>query len=370
MVTITVSGKLSGGGASGACKRCALIRDTDDRGGGDVGLDSVGFSEEKCWHSGWAEIRVRRSSGNTGWMMYLQNRLQPLSLTHPSTHGIPESELSLLATSISPEEGKAAEDGAGGQESNEEIFLSREVGSFTDISFLSKAPRSIVAEVHSHVTSHVTQREEVEGVRDSESKEDGAFLEDGKDEGDQEVPVQGMEDITEKDGSSANSDEERGTEYTTGDSEVKTCEGYEEASAENRQSKDEKSTSDEATTPGMLSISETAALLQDDALEGKDSHPQIDEIDEGKEPEVSKQDTSVQDMPPHVKRSANSHSWSATEGMTSPLPITPRPSSYTFSMEYLPPLLSYDGGEGPSHSPSLHDEGKVMSEEEQVCGEM
>ena len=37
------------------------------------------------------------------------------------------------------------------------------------------------------------------------------------------------------------------------------------------------------------------------------------------------------------------------------------------SLEHLPPLLSYDEGDGFGRSPSLHGSGGLLSEQEQVC---
>ena len=337
----------------------------DDK-SGNIGLDSGG-SEETCWHSGWAEIRVRRSSGNTGWMMRLQNRPHPLSMTHPSSHGIPETELGLLATSISPDDGKAPNEGKNSgvqRESTEEIFLSCEVGSFTDISFLSKAPSSMAAKVQSPVICHVTEEEGVEEVRDAakrpDEEDDRHIKEDIAAIKNEEVqPTSSRKDSCDDKGDEAVADESVGTAESVCPEAI--SKEQSEGTSDEKDYGADKGSENLNTTPGMLSIGETAALLQDDFPEDENQGEKIEEL------KVSDQDTSTQGVTPPVKRSANSHSWSATEGMTSPLPISPRASSYTFSMEYLPPLLSDDGGEEPSHSPSLHDEGRIMSEEEQVC---
>ena len=62
-----------------------------------------------------------------------------------------------------------------------------------------------------------------------------------------------------------------------------------------------------------------------------------------------------------------SQSWSEAGGVEHPF-LVPQPSSFQtlLSLEHLPPLLSYDEGDGLGRSPSLHGSGGLLSEQEQV----
>ena len=284
-----------------------------------------------CWHSCWAEIKIRRSSGNTAWMMRLENRPFPLSVTHPSSLAIPESELGLLAGSFPPDGGVKVQNNSQDvkkSKDEQEFFFSREVGSFTDISFASNIPDSLSkgAEVRKERPSTNTGPVTIEAVKEEVNDE----METSED-------IDGMERVEEEE-----------------------------------ESADEK--------PDLLSISETAALLDSSSdlpteqnelgrrgseisAESGISEAAPDAGSSSAIPATSEMDPSA--LPAHVKREFNSQSWSENVE-SSPVPITPRASSYSFSTEHLPPLLSYDGGEDFGHSPSLHEGGLVMSEEEQV----
>ena len=90
LVTITTSG--TGGGELGVCGRCRAIRrslqpDVDatltsneayltKRRASLVGPEEpVPPSLCSCWCRGWAEIKVRRPTGNVAWLMRVQNKL-------------------------------------------------------------------------------------------------------------------------------------------------------------------------------------------------------------------------------------------------------------------------------------------------------
>ena len=96
LVTITTSTA-----RESLCKFCLSNRPKYDSIAGTTGSSaprslSDYLSACTCQASSWAEIKIRRPAGNTGWMMHLQNRPHPLSLTHPSAHKIPENEISLF----------------------------------------------------------------------------------------------------------------------------------------------------------------------------------------------------------------------------------------------------------------------------------
>lgn len=357
LVTITTSGKLTDD-STGVCLRCAANRVEPDT--TDTGIDSTTSLDEmasaySCWHGGWAEIKIRRPSGNTAWMMRLQNRPHPLSLTHPSLLGIPESELGLLAASLPPEEGVKVQVGGtevteGGRWKNEgEFIVSQEVGSYTDISFASNLPR---------VLSGGSEARKEQSNIVSESKEET------------------------KDGYTRTQSGTSGAEHTL------------EATADKAGLVVEA-----ADAPGLLSIGEVATLVDNKASTteqvqqteadlageaGSSKHGDSQSASSYANPENSQATSSstVQaasssaipgDLQPGIldssssqaRRQVNSQSWSENVE-TAAVPITPRASSYSFSMEHLPPLLSYDGGEEFGQPPSLHEGGRVMSEEEQV----
>ena len=149
LVTVTTSGQ--GGGRDGICSRCAAIRASlrpdslaeasllnrdsgveGGRGGEGVGGDGArggggggGGGEGEgggrgpvlcsCWCRGWAEIKVRRLTGNISWLMRLQNRLVPFSAGYPLAVSDTGAEWSLLAANYPfgerDEEGVAAQPG-------------------------------------------------------------------------------------------------------------------------------------------------------------------------------------------------------------------------------------------------------------------
>ena len=81
LVTITTSGQ--GGGRSGTCARCASNRSMPHTPIEDPLLHGNSSPPQlcSCWCRGWAEITIRRPSGNISWLMRVQNRLQPLQPT-------------------------------------------------------------------------------------------------------------------------------------------------------------------------------------------------------------------------------------------------------------------------------------------------
>ena len=109
LVTVTTSGQ--GGGKTGVCRRCAAFRTrtrTVDETTEDLGRLKLpgGIPDQvlcSCWCKGWAEILIRRPTGNISWMMRLQNRLQALSVGEPYSPS--NADWSLLAPTYSCEAG-------------------------------------------------------------------------------------------------------------------------------------------------------------------------------------------------------------------------------------------------------------------------
>lgn len=357
LVTITTSTMIG----EGLCKRCSSNRMGDCKGG--MPLQSVndlssiyhGTTEFmgvcSCRSSGWAEIKIRRPSGNTGWMMHLQNRPHPLSLTHPSAHSIPDSEIGLLAASLPLE--KLATIGETLTGENEEMFFSREVGSFTDISFLSS--------ISTKFSSVDDKREQITkgGARDSVTVARDEQLakiveESGKSKGeDSGAKIVGGGVLEAKKVNNLGEKEAK----------VQRESSQEEVNEEERRVEVGEEDGGGADKQDLLSIGEVEFI----------SHAEDQENDsistsDSKSPSTTALFPDQLVSSSQVKRSSNSQSWSENVG-SSPLAIfsAPRASSYSFSMEHLPPLFSYDEGDDFSRSPSLLQGEKVMSEEEQVC---
>lgn len=227
-----------------------------------------------------------------------------------------------------------------GVEIEEEYFFSTEIGSFTDITFASRVSSSHaavgqVADVsgNSHVTSPVTDASHVtdaghaaEAVKPSES----ATTKPKPESAESKLEVAG----------------ERGDEGGMAEKE------------------------DKAT---KLTITEAAAIIHNVPQSDQKPHGQEGEEEGPHAAQPVESSSAIPGVPSalegvisHVKRTANSQSWSEDTAATSPVAIMPRPSSYSFSVENLPPLLSYDGGEEFSHSSSLNEGGAALSEEEQV----
>lgn len=102
LVTVTTTGEA--GGEPGRCAQCmAELRSssgtrshassmTDDTSLYNIATATGRSLLCSCWCWGWAEVKVRRPSGNTAWMLRLENRLQK-----EHTLGRREGELAAVA---------------------------------------------------------------------------------------------------------------------------------------------------------------------------------------------------------------------------------------------------------------------------------
>ena len=80
MVTVTTTG--TAGGNPGTCSNCSS-RSTAS---GVARSENVSMATGglcSCWSWGWAEVKVRRPSGSTGWMVELQNRVKNEKSSRP-----------------------------------------------------------------------------------------------------------------------------------------------------------------------------------------------------------------------------------------------------------------------------------------------
>lgn len=128
LVTITTSGP--GGGVQGVCPRCKAIRrslqpDPSILLVGNESYNPTPSSQKEeeplipsslcsCWCRGWAEVKIRRPTGNVAWLMRIQNKLDILAT--PLTGGSDDYDWSLLGLSndiIEEEEEEEEEDGWG-----------------------------------------------------------------------------------------------------------------------------------------------------------------------------------------------------------------------------------------------------------------
>lgn len=259
LVTITTSGQ--GGGMPGTCKRCAAVSrmgrvldrttEREDAGEREANRDPFLCS---CWCRGWAEIKIRRPTGNIAWLLRLQNRLQPL-------YTLSDTDYSLVAANYPFMEEETA--------TSAPLEASGDAGTTTTVPSEDLQDREPAAPTA------------LGGRQEAESEVDPAF----------EVAV---ERATDSDG-----------EQTQQTSEIPQS-------------------------------SETVPTTDSDPL------------------------------PLASIRQPTSMSWS--EVGESCEPLSPRAASYSAlpCLEYLPPLLSYDEGDGLGRSPSLRDPGGLMSEQEQV----
>ena len=79
LITVTTTGEA--GGKPGRCAQCVSELVREPFRGGAMAEDGSLYKAPNgglcsCWGWGWAEVKVRRPSGNTAWMLQLQNRLQ------------------------------------------------------------------------------------------------------------------------------------------------------------------------------------------------------------------------------------------------------------------------------------------------------
>ena len=117
MVTITTSG--TGGGTIGVCPRCKAIKrslqpNPDALLAGNKSYlptsRRMSAVEEdiatlcSCWCRGWAEIKVRRPTGNVAWLMRVQNKLDVLATPQPTAEAEYDWSLMGINKLISDEE--------------------------------------------------------------------------------------------------------------------------------------------------------------------------------------------------------------------------------------------------------------------------
>jgi len=265
-------------------------------------------------------------------MMHLQNRPHPLSVTHPSAHTVAQSEMSLLSASL-PAGQKLA---AGGETEKEDLFYSREVGSFTDISFLSSFSAELNGAEGQKVTSSEDNAKKVAAVTFSSEQLQAK----GRSEGQGNVKHV-VEDVVEESIQSTTEPLEKLKEVKSGSMLKEILESIVENESNN-------GASDKRSLQSGIETEEEVEEAPGDASSTA-LHPDVSAL------------------PSHVKRLTNSQSWSESgESSSVSILAAPRASSLSYAMEHLPPLFSYDEGDEFSRSPSLHQGAKEISDIEQV----
>ena len=188
LVTITTSG--TGGSAQGVCPRCQTIRrslkpDPDILLASNESYDPPSLtshdqslaSEEatptttlcSCWCRGWAEIKVRRPTGNVSWLMRIQNKLDILATPQPSANEYDWSLLGLNKEIILEEEEEEEEESEWGiltMDPNEDEEPEELVQTTTDQPFHSTINQS---HDESHDKSHDKSHDDSHGKSHDES---------------------------------------------------------------------------------------------------------------------------------------------------------------------------------------------------------
>ena len=263
--------------------------------------------------------------------MHLQNRPHPLSITHPSAYTVAENEMRLLSASLPAEARLTTVEEA----EKEDIFYSREVGSFTDISFLS----SFSGKLNGAESRKAT------------SSENNA----------KKIATSGSEQLQAKGGSEGHGNIKHVVENAVVENIQTTVEPLESLK--------------EVQSESVLKDTLESNIEEESANETSDQESIQTEIKVVEEAprDASSTGTTHSDvtaLPFHMKRPANSQSWSESDESSSvKILTTPRASSLSYAMEHLPPLFSYDEGDEFSRSPSLHQGVQEISDKEQVCQE-
>lgn len=327
LVTITTSGQ--GGGRSGSCWRCASNRSTPHPSVDAPPPDKLSPPQLcSCWCRGWAEITIRRPSGNISWLMRVQNRLHPL---HPSQLGQrPDSQLGLVAINLPSTAEKTSLDITAesakvpSRAVEDRDAVDGNVGVAVGVTTVKEKFCDITAEVTSNKSHEMTSKS-----HDTFSKSH-----------DITSNLQDIHVISES--------------YDTTSKSYDTDKKSHDVEASDQAKDDKRSI---ATTRLPYKVNK-----------GEIEKVQLSDLSTNKlEKSASKVNGSITTSP-----SSNYHtsqSWCGDEGVISSIPLSPKPSSYSthFPLEHLPPLLSYDeADDNYGRSPCLHGNSEVLSEEEQL----
>ena len=338
LVTITTSGQ--GGGRSASCARCASNRKTTTPHPQpplpSTVEDPLYLHENSsppqlcsCWCRGWAEITIRRPTGNISWLMRVQNRLQPL---HPmATAQLGQglgSQLGLIALNLPT---------TATEINRYSVDVSAE--SVKDAS--AESAEGVIAKP----TKHLSIKQEsaklpspavVEATKQEEKERENSDW----------ISIEMVETSTIT--NSADS-------------------GREEAWFVAK----EMTSTSEATQPSPRDDT-TWTFSKDGSHQQQDNDSEVMKrslVAANQHRESSPCKAIGSSTSPSRHHQHTSVSWSGDDGGISSFPLSPKPSSYSthFPLEHLPPLLSYDEpGEGWGRSPRLHGNSGVLSEEEQL----
>ena len=312
LVTITTSGQ--GGGRSGTCARCASNRKITPY---PTPLSSTfedpfsrlyGNSSPpqlcSCWCRGWAEITIRRPTGNISWLMRVQNRLQPL---HPTMTA------SQLGQSLDSQLGLVALNLPTSATDKDRHSMDASAESAKNVSAESAKPKLSRPEM--------------------KESENGDWI---------SIEAVGVDDRH----TTANSGEIREEEVWFVAKEV--------------------TSASEATQPPpkdeVVSSKDSPPQQEDE-----DTNLLVVRADQVRESSPSKAIDSSSSPSRHHQHTSVSWSGDDGGISSFPLSPKPSSYSTHFPLEHLPPLLSYDeADEGWGRSPRLHGNSEVLSEEEQL----
>ena len=310
LVTITTNR-----GKDGSCKRCSSVNNTppDDKHGyhGNSVDDSSLCS---CLCKGWAEVLIRRPTGNVSWVMRLQNTLEPLASFHSdSGWGLSDSGHGLLDIHRPTED---------------------------------EIEHGVVSPLL-HVTTSI--RDDGGGVRG------GAALVE------EENPYkQGREGVTPEAGVSSD-----GVTPEAG-------EGETTETSDSDKPPDGQGQSLPLNADSTQTIQDNTSPISKQTV--TDPAPDNGEVPSNYPSDTSEPVNHDSDQIPSIQNDLSpdmsptkAASQSPRESGAVAIPRTIQSSSYPAmaSLEHLPPLLSYDKEDECGRSPCLHDES--LSEEDQVC---
>lgn len=322
LVTITTSDQ--SGERISSCWRCASNRSTSHPSVGAPPPDKLLSSQLcSCWRRGWAEITIRRPSGNISWLMRVQNRLHPLQPSQPGQW--PDTQLGLTAINLP----SAAEKASASFVAESTKFSSHlvehqdavdgDLGVAVEVATVKEEVCDLTTEVTSNKSCDIFSKSHdvTSKLDDLNSKSHDMVIDTTSKSHDTNNKSHDIE-VSDK-----AKDEGRSTATSTHEAEVST-------------------------------IELKKVQLSDIASDQLQKSP-------------SKMDGS--NTSPPSSNHHTSQSWGGGEGGISSIPLSPKPSSYSthFPLEHLPPLLSYDeADENSGRSPCLHGNNEVLSEEEQL----
>ena len=290
-----------------------------------------------CWCKGWAEILIRRPTGNISWMMRLQNRLQALSVGEPYSPS--NADWSLLAPTYPCE--AVGRGGKLGPPARDESETPQHKG---------EPPRPRPAASPGSASESGGSTPELLTPRASDVST---------------APLTPRASDVSTAPLTPRASDIPTAPLTPRASDVPTAPLTPRASGVPTVPLTPRAS--DVSTPQQLpttesSVGEVRVGSLEEGLLSSDSEGESQPPPRPEEAATPPSSRAPQTSP--SKRQPSSKSWSERGAREVP-PLSPRPSSYC-ALEHLPPLLSYDTGDDLGRSPSLHGSGGRLSDQEQV----